>query len=101
MLILRGAIISVMFASPIWAEDTAPVVGAKRVPHHAAPQPVDGEGDYGFAGVSPEPTEQPTTPVTLISPDDDLLAYDQEEALIEAEAALAADESAEASVVID
>lgn len=101
MSILRGTIMLMLFASPICAEETKHVVGAKRVPHHAAPQPADGEGDYGFSGVSAtQPAEQPRLPA-LIPPDDDLLAYEAEEAMIEAEAALAADDGAETSVVID
>ncbi len=100
MPVIRGAIISLLLASPVWAEAHVPVIGAKRTYHHAAPLPIDGEGDYGFSGT---PAREPAdTKVTthIVTPDADLLAYEEEEALLEAEAAMAADDTRGLPVVV-
>lgn len=86
-----------LFASPLWAEGGSLVVGAQRSQHVEAPAAEGGEGDYGFSASSGAQTPAPKTP----APDADLLAYDEEEALIEAEAALAAGDAGDGAVVID
>lgn len=104
MTAFRGFVIWLLLASPVWAEAHEPVIGAKRKFHDAAPLPVDGEGDYGFSGTAvsrsaQEPAGAKSAP-KLVPPDAALLAYEKEEALMEAEAAVAADDTGRSPVTI-
>ena len=121
MPILRSAVVIALLVSPVMADEVTPavgeptgveplvvspqngtpVIGARAEPHHAAPLPVDGEGDYGFAGTASHGSDASSEPAVPITPDRDLLAYDEEETLLEAEAALAADHGATETTVID
>lgn len=105
MSIFRSAAALTLLVWPVWADDSVPVFGARAAPHHSAPLPIDGEGDYGFAGPTGQRTGESVPPPNhippgLIPPDEALLAYDEEEARLEAEAALVG-KSTKSGTVID
>ncbi len=88
-----------MAAAPVSGEETPPVIGATPPLHDAAPQAPDGQGDYGFAGQTR--MKQTGNSGGVLEPDEDLLAYEEEEAAIEAEAAIALDDTVDPVVVVD
>lgn len=108
MRFLRATMMIGLLCSPAMAEEEDHVIGAKRPIHNAAPKAGDGQGDYGFSvrpefsGESATPYEQSETGLTpTLSADADLQAYDEEEAQMEAEAAIALDETANTEVALD
>jgi hypothetical protein len=110
MRILQATMILGLLSAPAMAEEENHVIGAKRPTHHAAPKAGDGQGDYGFtikpahalAGESKQSRDTTRTGLhSSLAADPDLQAYEEEEALVEAEAAYTQDDATGSEIVLD